>query len=74
MVADRAAHLPPGKRGNGKRKAHLREVVNSLMYVLSTGCRWRDPQGFAAQEHGLRLFRFLGPMSARLIASTTRFT
>jgi transposase len=33
--------IPPGKRGGGKRKVNMREVVNGLMYVLSTGCQWR---------------------------------
>ena len=33
--------IPPGKRGGGKRTVILREVVNGLMYILSTGCQWR---------------------------------
>lgn len=33
--------IPPGKSGGGKRTVNLREVVNGLMYVLSTGCQWR---------------------------------
>ena len=33
--------LPPAKRGGGKRTVDLREVVNGVMYVLSTGCQWR---------------------------------
>jgi transposase len=33
--------IPPGKRGGGKRTAVMREVVNGVMYVLSTGCQWR---------------------------------
>lgn len=33
--------IPPGKSGGGKRSVNLREVVNGLMYVLSTGCQWR---------------------------------
>src|SRR5580658_5877687 len=33
--------IPPGKRGGGKRSVDLREVVNGVMYVLSTGCQWR---------------------------------
>ena len=33
--------IPPGKRGGGKRRVNLREVVNGVMYVLSTGCQWR---------------------------------
>jgi len=35
------AEIPPAKRGGGKRTVNLREVVNGLMYVLSTGCQWR---------------------------------
>ena len=33
--------IPPAKRGGGKRTVDLREVVNGVMYVLSTGCQWR---------------------------------
>ena len=33
--------IPPGKRGGGKRTVNMREVVNGLMYILSTGCQWR---------------------------------
>ena len=33
--------IPPAKRGGGKRTVSLREVVNGLMYVLSSGCQWR---------------------------------
>ena len=33
--------IPPGKRGGNKRTVKLREVVNGLMYILSTGCQWR---------------------------------
>src|SRR3982751_443555 len=33
--------IPPGKKGGGKRTVNLREVVNGLMYILSTGCQWR---------------------------------
>jgi transposase len=31
----------PGKRGGNKRTVNVREVVNGLMYILSTGCQWR---------------------------------
>ena len=34
-------HIPPAKRGGNKRRVDLREVVNGIMYVLSTGCQWR---------------------------------
>src|SRR5271157_4413855 len=33
--------IPPAKRGGRKRTVDLREIVNGLMYVLSTGCQWR---------------------------------
>jgi hypothetical protein len=29
------------QRGGNKRTVDVREVVNGLMYVLSTGCQWR---------------------------------
>ena len=32
--------IPPAKRGN-RRNVEEREVVNGLMYILSTGCQWR---------------------------------
>jgi transposase len=33
--------IPPAKRGGNKRSVNLREIVNALLYVLSTGCQWR---------------------------------
>jgi transposase len=33
--------IPPAKRGGRKRSVDLREIVNGLMYILSTGCQWR---------------------------------
>ena len=33
--------IPSAKRGGNKRRVDLREIVNGLMYVLSTGCQWR---------------------------------
>ena len=33
--------IPPAKRGGNKRTVDVREVMNGLMYVLSTGCQWR---------------------------------
>jgi transposase len=33
--------IPPAKRGGGKRTVAMRDMVNGLMYVLSTGCQWR---------------------------------
>ncbi len=33
--------IPAPKSGGNKRTRDMREVVNGLMYVLSTGCQWR---------------------------------
>jgi len=33
--------IPPAKGGGGKRTVNMREVMNGVMYVLSTGCQWR---------------------------------
>ena len=33
--------IPPAKGGGNTRTVIMREVVNGLMYVLSTGCQWR---------------------------------
>ena len=33
--------ITPAKGGGNKRTVDVREVVNGLMYVLSTGCQWR---------------------------------
>lgn len=32
--------IPPAKRGGNKRTVNEREIINGLMYVLSTGCQW----------------------------------
>ncbi len=33
--------IPLAKHGGHKRTVNIREVVNGIMYVLSTGCQWR---------------------------------
>ena len=33
--------IPPAKPGGNKRTIDVREVMNGVMYVLSTGCQWR---------------------------------
>ena len=36
-----AALIGPAKRGGNKRRVDVREVMNGIMYILSTGCQWR---------------------------------
>src|ERR1700690_4244514 len=33
--------IPPARRGGNRRHVVVREVINGLMYILSTGCQWR---------------------------------
>ena len=35
-----APMIPPAKRGGRPREVDLREVLNAIFYVLSTGCQW----------------------------------
>ena len=35
--------VPPARHGGRKREANVREVVNAIFYVLSTGCQWSAP-------------------------------
>jgi transposase len=32
--------VPPAKHGGRKRSVDVREVLNGIFYVLSTGCQW----------------------------------
>jgi len=42
--------IPPGKPGGGKRTVIMHEVVNGLMYVLSTG---KDISAFKSVEFAI---------------------
>jgi transposase len=33
--------IPPAKRGGRRRGIDVREVLNAIFYVLSTGCQWK---------------------------------
>lgn len=49
--------IPAAKRGGGKRRVNMREVVNGIMYVLSTGCQWRYvPKDFPSKSTLHRYF------------------
>ena len=34
--------IPPAKRGGNKRTVDIREVVNGILHILSTGCQQRS--------------------------------
>jgi transposase len=33
--------VPPAKRGGRRREIVVRDVLNGVMYILSTACQWR---------------------------------
>ena len=33
--------IPPSRRGGRPRGVNVREVLNAIFYVLSTGCQWK---------------------------------
>jgi len=33
--------IPPAHRGGRRREVNVREVLNAVFYVLSTGCQWQ---------------------------------
>jgi transposase len=45
LTVDEWAHveplIPPAKSGGNKRSIDVREVMNGIMFILSTGCQWR---------------------------------
>lgn len=41
--------LPPPRKGRGRPLADDRRVLNGILFVLRTGCRWEDvPQEYAS--------------------------
>src|SRR5262249_12643806 len=61
LTDDEWAHveplIPPAKRGGNKRHVEVREVMNGIMYILSTVCQWRPtPKGLRRRS---TLFAYL---------------
>jgi putative transposase len=58
--------IAPAKRGGRKREVNEREIVNAIMYVLSTGCQWRAlPKDFPPKStvwHYLDLWSYDGTL------------
>jgi transposase len=58
--------IPPAKPGGNKRMVDVREVMNGVMYVLSTGCQWRAlpkdlPPKSTVHDYFGHLEKFLSP-------------
>ena len=67
----------PQKRGRGMPHAPFRQILNTLLYILITGCRWCDvPRGpqWASQSAAQRCWQrwqadgTLAAMQARILA------
>ena len=76
VTDDEWAHIapliPPAKRGGRKRNVDVRDVVNGLMYILSTGCQWRAiPKDLPPRCSAILSF---GTMAERWIASIIVYT
>src|SRR6202023_369710 len=65
--------IRPGKTGGGKRTVIMREVVNGLMYILSTGCQWRAIPKDLPPRSTLYAISTCGPTTAHWRISTTPF-
>jgi transposase len=50
-------HIPPPKRLGRPRTTDMREVVNAILYILMTGCQWRQlPKDFPPYSTVQRFF------------------
>ena len=65
--------IPPGKSGGGKRRVIMREIVNGLMYVLSTAASGARSRKTCRRKAQSTTTSICGLMTAPWIASTTRF-
>ncbi len=66
--------IPPCKRGGRQRTIDLQEVVNGLMYVLSTGCQWRAVPRICRHAARCTTTLVCGAGTARWTVCTTRST
>jgi transposase len=65
--------VPPAKRGGNKRHIDVREVMNGIMYVLSTGCQWRAIPKDLPPRSTVHDYLDLWSYDATLDASIMRF-
>ena len=66
--------IPPSKRGGNRRHVDVREVMNGIMYVLSTGCQCGRSRKTCRRARRCSIISICGAGTARLIASITRST
>ena len=66
--------IPPARRGGNRRHVEEREVVNGLMYVLSTAANGAPFRRTCRRVRRCTTPSIAGVGMARSIASTMRFT
>ena len=66
--------IPPAKRGGNRRHVDEREVVNGLMYILSTAANGAPSRRTCRRVRRFTITSIAGIGTARSIASTTRST
>ncbi len=53
-----APSIPPAKPGGRPREVDVREVVNAILYVVRTGCSWRQlPHDFPPWQTAYYYYR-----------------
>src|SRR5207237_2013881 len=53
--------IPPAKRGGRRPEVNVREVLNAIFYVLSTGCQWQAlPKDLPPKSTRAFLFHAVG--------------
>src|SRR5450631_1986525 len=66
--------IPPARRGGRKRSVDVREVLNAIFYVLSTGCQWKALPKDLPPKSTAHFYLMLWDWMARSNASMTRST
>src|SRR5450631_1902201 len=67
-----APMIPPARRGGRRRSVDVREVLNAIFYVLSTGCQWKAMPKDLPPKSTAHCYFMLWDW-VRWTASTTRF-
>ncbi len=66
--------IPPTKRGGNKRTVEVSEIVNGVMYILSTGCQWTARPKHLPAQYRSTTTSGAGVTTAHSTASTMRST
>jgi transposase len=57
-------YLPPQKSYTGRPRADMRKLINGILYVVTTGCTWKDvPQQYSS----IPMIKFNAPINENLL-------